>query len=318
MMHAMQTPLLLAYIWRLFLPVQDAPPSLPPPPQVEVREEGTGALTVSTGPTEIMGSLPRGATQVPFLTVDLSASCESDVEVQSIEITHRGLGRATDIESVYATENFRRVGRARRFDANAGKTRLVLPRFVIPRCTARRLVIRGDVSREADIAGEHAIVLSGPSDIASSAERVTLDATPDTVRVTTAPAAGGDITVNFLPLHSRLRYGTIATAARIQFSADNESDHVLRRILLTNEGTARNVDLQRLFLERSTGERVTRVAARMDGDRVALEFDPPFLLRRGTTVTLLLKGETFGSALRTVRFTLEEDGDLSATPTYRR
>jgi hypothetical protein len=275
-------------------------------------------LTVQINSSARYGSMPRGAQGIEFLSLTLSASCDSDVTIHSIDVKHVGMGAARDIKRVYLHNGLRRIGRSRSFDARSSVATLQFGSGIkIAACDAENFTVRADIDPNAAVGGEHGIIIDTANDVQSTAAHTILDDTTPPIHVEAKPKNAGIINVRFLPLTGRLRYNTLVTAARIQFSADNVSPQLLRSITLKNNGTARNNDLQYLRLESSDGTARTYMAPRMDTSTVTLRFNPPFRIDRNDSVVLLLKGETRGGRNRTVDFTLEDPSDLEATPAVR-
>jgi hypothetical protein len=302
--------LLVAYTLFDFVPVA---PVKAPEPVTTFSEQGRGELTVVRSPEERVGSIPRGATRVSFLTLNLSASCDADVTVEDVTLTHVGAGRTTDITGVYVSDGSRRLTRAHRFDSHSAEATLHFTSLVIPKCDAVRLTVYGDFSTSADVASEHGITLKLPTDVRSSAKRTVLSAGDETERIITSPKNSGTITANFLPLSGRLRYGRIETVARLQLSADAQAAHLLKKITFTNQENARDYDLINFTIETRAGKVLTPVAQHMRGKTVTLQFIPSFILSRSENIVLLLKAEVHGSERHKVDFSLEEPSDLEAT-----
>lgn len=286
-----------------------------PEPRTEYADSGNGELLVTVDSGGVFGSIPQGASRVELARLNLSATCDHDVKIESIGVKHIGLGVSSDITSIYLADGFRRVSRARGFDTRSRIADLRVPSLVIPKCGAVRLSVLADFSRDAAAAGEHGVTVLSPADIRSTAKTVTLS-TDEAATVTSTPDRAGNVTVTFLPVNQRLRYGRIETVARIQFTADRENDFLLKKITLKNEGNARDMDLINFRLETRSGEALSPVAQRMRGSFVALEFDPTYVLERGRTMVFLLKAEIRGSQSKKVNFTLEEPSDLE-TVLYR-
>ncbi len=278
---------------------------------------GAGELTVSVSEAQPVGTIAQGASRVPLLTMDLSASCDADITVSEVRVRHVGLGSTEDITAVYLLSDIRRVSRATRFERSGAVATLRPRALTIKKCESQRLQVVADFSREAAAGAEHGAEIRLSSDVQSTAKSVTLEAGNEGLTVSTSPSNAGNITVKFLSLSSNyLRYGRIETVARVQLTADAESDHILRSITFTNDQSARDMDLINLALETTSGKKLTNSAARMRGKQVTLQFEPTYILKRSQTVVLLLKAEVRGSITRKVDFKLEEESDLDAGP-YR-
>jgi len=302
---------IIAYMIMDFAPRAPVPV---PEPVTAYAGQGQGELAVVMGEKQVLGSVARGATHIPFLNLNLSASCEQDITVDDLTLMHVGLGRVTDIAGVYLSDGTRRLTRAKRFDPGSREANLRFsPRLTVPKCGAVRLYVLADIGMDADIASEHGITLARVTDIRSSAKRTVLTVGDPKERVVTTPKKEGTITVNFLPVNKRLRYGRTETVARIQLTADAKASHLLKKIMLRNNADARDMDLVNMRLETRSGSVLTRTAFRMQGTSVTLEFSPSYILRRSETLVLLLKAEIHTSNYRKVDFFMEEPGDLEAT-----
>jgi hypothetical protein len=296
-----------------FMPVS-APPSKAPIESFS--PSGKGELTILADKSQQYGSVLKGQTRIPFLTLDLSASCDADIALSDITVTHSGLGKASDVANIYLSDGLRRISRAQHFGSSLPEATLHLQGVTLPKCGALHLTLYADMSMTADTAGEHALNILRPEQIVSSAKKTTLRFSDSTERILTASKEEGTITVRSLPIQGPLRYGRIESVARLQFTADSTVSHQLKSITLTNQADARDYDLIRFTIETRSGEVLTPYAHHMDGRTVTLDFVPSFILSRSQTIVLLVKAEVHASQGRKVDFVLEEPSDLKAT-TYR-
>lgn len=287
-----------------------------PEPVASFSDTGAGELLVTFAPAGMFGSAPRGATRVELGVLNLSASCDSDIRLDSVRLRHTGLGAFSDISGVYLADGFRRISRASQFDHRSGEVDLRVPSLVIPKCSAVRLSALVNIAADATVASEHGLTIDGPSSVQSSARNTTFSYGGESKKITATPDRTGTVTLNFLPVNGRLRYGRMETLARLQFSADALHDYLLKRIVLTNRESARDMDFINLRLETRSGTGLTTTAARMKGRTLTLEFSPTYILERSRTTVFLLKGEVRGSQSRKVDFVLEETSDLHVVP-YR-
>ncbi len=287
-----------------------------PSSRTRYSDSGSGILTVVTDTPDVIGSIPQGATRVPFLTVSMSASCDADIRVTSVDLRHEGLGNSQDIASVYAVEGFSRISRVARFDAKRSALTLRFRSLVLPKCGAVTFVVYADMKTDAAVAAEHSIVFSESSGILSTARQLTLSAGDLTKLVIAPQGSAGSLTVRMLPVHARVSYGRIETVARIQLTAGSRTAQLLKRITFTNEATARDMDLQWLSLEMLSGTVLTAPLPHMRGYKATLVFDPTFVLHAGQTVVLNLKAEVRGSQSKKIEFGIEEQSDIVSSP-YR-
>lgn len=274
---------------------------------------GKGDLQVSVESAPLVGSMPRGATRVEMAVLNMSASCESDVTVTGIEVTHFGLGVTSDISAVYLNDGLRRVSRAHTFDTRSRTASLRVTSLVIPKCSAVRVKVLFDISRDATVASEHGASIASASSVVSTAKSTTLLRTDTTERTFTTAKDAGAITVNFLPIKGPLSYGRRETVARLQLTADSKNDHLLRSVTFKNLGDARDMNLINFTLENRRGDVLSPVAQRMRGLTVKLDFEPTYILERGRTVVFLLKAQINASQSKKIQFTIEEPSDLNST-----
>lgn len=257
-------------------------------------------------------SVPRGAQRVPMLTISLSASCAGAVTVESIRVTHRGMGDQSELSAVYVMARGKRISRGRQFSSSDGQLLLPLrPALVIPACQTTDVTIAADFSAEALAASEHTLLLLRPGDIEAGSASVRI-LTPDFVStVQTAGTSEGTVAVKFLPLLARIRYGDARVVARITLTA-SDFDQFVWAMTLTNDGSARDGDLQNLTLVTQRGVVLARAPA-LESELVPFTINPPFLLPRGETMRLDVRADVRASIRRTVGFSLEEPSDLTAT-----
>lgn len=256
------------------------------------------------------GTAPRGAQRIPLLTLQIDMPCgEEDAVLSSLTVEHTGAGDTTDFRGVYALQEGKRISRvARTFRENTTVIRTAP--LHLAACTMTALNIVGDFSASAQAAGEHVFSVSA----LTAGTRTFVIHTE--ARNTTAVSGGqaqGTIHVEFLPLLRPVIYGSARSVARLRLTA-KERDQQVHSITLSNDGSARDVDLQSLFLRTTRGQSVTNVAVSLIGDAVALSFTPPLVLRRNAVHVWELIADVRASRRRTIRFTLDEPSDLVASP----
>lgn len=266
------------------------------------------ALTV-TQQGVVSASAPKGAQRAVFLEATFQAECDSDVTVSSVQIRHRGLGEATDLERVYATEGETRLTKTRSLDSSDRTATLdFIPALKVKACSTKRVQIRGDFSVEAAVAGEHGLLIEN---VAADAP-VTLTSTTVS-KITTKPVSTGAVSVTLLPLSKSLLFGKNRTVARFRLEADKYADQDIVGITFTNAGKATNDDLQNLHIVDRKGNLISTTLSAMLDDKAHIAFDPALRLDHNDEVLLELRADIVASKRRTVRFTLEEPSDLEAT-----
>lgn len=262
----------------------------------------------------VSSSVPKGAQRAVFIEASLHAACDAAVTVRSFSVKHRGLGEASDLARVYATEGDVRLSRTRSLDSNDRDAVLTfVSPLTVKACSTTRVQVRGDFSSDAQVAGEHGLLIEAVDADAP----VTLASTTASSKLTARPSTTGTVSVTFLPLTKALQFGKGRTVARIRLEADNAANQRISSITLTNDGKAADGDLANIRLEDRKGNALTQVAPTLDGDKVRLTFDPPLRLDRNDQILLELKADIVASNKRTLRFVLEEPSDLEAAPRGR-
>lgn len=262
------------------------------------------------------GSVPLGAQRVPMLTLRLTASCAKDVHVVSLAVQHRGMGNPGDISSLYAL--FKGVRRSRGVAPNGqnGVAAIKLRGVTVPACSTVSVEILGDVKSDAASSGEHAFSLIWAGNVLTEPlVPVALNLEGDAaIRTVPVGVAVGAVTADLLPVPNTLTYGSARTLARMRLKAAG-ADQLVTAITFVNDGSARDADLQNLFLETSGHTRLSPTFPKLDGDRVRVELQPPLSLRMNETRLIQLLGDVRASRRKTVRLLLQEPGDVEAEPT---
>lgn len=274
----------------------------------------TGALTVST--LSLAGkavSVPQGAQRVPLLKVTLAADCAADVSVTELSVRHAGLGSARDLSRVYLMADGIRVSRGVvPSDRNASTLRL--RSFTVPACESRIIIVTVDVSASAAPAGEHrldleSVTASAPVSIVSAA--ATTSSVP---RTTVTPSSfSPQVSAEFLTVHTSQLYGANRVLARVRLTNDGRRAAALTAITFTNDGKARDADLEDIALFASDGTRLTAEFSQLDGDRLRLEFEKAFVLQPSDEKVVELRGDVRASRRQTIDFEIEEPSDIEAT-----
>lgn len=277
-------------------------------------------LTVRAIPDTSVRSVPRGGQRIPMLTLEFSNDRSPLVSVHSVRLHHEGLGSTEDIKSVYALFGNARISKATTVFTSDGDVRVsFFPSIKLSKGQSRKITVALDLSESAVAGSEHRLIVESADDIDAGGTRVDLLSEKSSIsRIRTAPPVRGVIDVSYLKLPRLVQYGPNQTVARIRLTADKTDDHWLREITLTNDGKARNSDLQNLVLQSSRGVPLAPTVASLTNDIVRFGFDTPVMLRKNDSIVLVVKAEVLASRDRTIRLILEEPADLRADPAVKR
>jgi hypothetical protein len=273
-------------------------------------------LTVEASPVHFDG-IPRGATRIVLLPLTLTASCDGTIHVNELHVTRFGLADSADIAGVYILRDGVRLTRRMKFSSDDQSVTLRPRSLTLPSCGTVSIDIAIDLQPDAASGNRLSLMLATPADMVTDAESVLgkfpLQTNDSLAEVTPAPL--GNLSVTFHAVGSIVPVRD-AVLAEFAVEAQGDTHQLLRSITLTNQGSAKNADLRKLFLSLRNGRALTPVVQELAGDRVTLVFTRPFPLRRGQTAVFQLMGQAW-RRVKTVSFTLEEPTDLHAEPLQR-
>lgn len=277
---------------------------------------GNGTLEVSLASSNPAGdTLPKGAVGVVMESIDLTASCEDSVSIETLTVLHEGFGDETDISGVYASIDGARVSRKRTIDSEdqTSDLRFSSP-LVIDPCETVTVDLVADFTTAADTSAEHNLVVELPSDVVSNAKDVTGDfpLRGNTFRL--AAVTSGTVTIDYRSITpSQVEVGDKAVVVgKFEVAVDSTEDQTLYSMTLEQNGTVSDGDVANLAIRRTDGTVLTNTVAQTVGDFVTLVFDPPFTVLEGDKITLEVIADIVGGADSTVQFGFEESGDLFA------
>lgn len=256
-------------------------------------------------------TVPPGASRVPMLKLLLTASCDTAIVVTDIHVQRKGLGAGEDIQAVYLMHRGDRISQSRTVKRN-GAVDFAIRDVVVPACDTEEIVVFADFAETASAAGEHRFELSAEG-VSTLNATVRVDHRRGRYVLQTAGRAIGQVAVDFLQLTERIRYGTRQAVARFTLSADGRDDHSVTAITFTNDGSASDDDLRNFFVEMRE-RRISKTTASMNDDRVRIEFDPPLFLENNQTLSFKLRADVTTGYSRTIRFIVEEGGDVESEP----
>ncbi len=260
--------------------------------------------------TPAMGSIARGAQRVPVLTVQLQASCDGPVKVTSMTIARKGLGTTSDIARMYVLNGLTRITRS--FPLSVRGESLVLPlrNVNLAACESRLLTVAVDIAADANPASEHVFSLVRV-DAGTATVNYSL-ADDDTTLNVGASGTPATVTAELLPVLTPPRFGGNRTIARLSVQGTAGKDQRITAITLTNNGSASNGDLQRLYWVTRTGEAISEVIPQLQGRSARIELDPGLLLEGRDTKLIELRADVRASIKRTIRWSIEEPSDIEA------
>lgn len=272
--------------------------------------QGTlGTLNVQIE-TPAIGSVARGAQRVPVANITLAVPCSSEtVTVSSVTIQRSGLGTSSDIARAYLLSGTSRVTRTYPLPSKDEPLVLAVRGMKINPCDSEKLVLAVDFSAQAQAASEHAFRVK-----AVEAKNATVNIQSEASGTLNVGASGTPavVTAELLPVTTTISYGRNRTVARLSLQGTAGKNQRITAITLTNNGSAKDTDLQNLAWYTRTGEKISEAIPALQGRYARITFDPGLLLEGRDTKLIELRADVRASRKRTIRWELEETADIEA------
>ncbi len=265
----------------------------------------TITATVTVPPA---ASVPQGAQRVGMLNVSLKASCAADITISSFIVSHSGLGDVHDLSRLYVFNGLQRVSRGA-VPSDYAPATLRLRSFTLKACQTTNLVVAADFSPTAAAGGEHRLSLR---EIVASAPVTIILSTAKTPLTVTPHVGASTISAVFLPIHTSVLYGSNRTVARLRLTNDGSDTQDITSMTLTNDGSARDSDLQHLTLYSSASETISDTLATLDGSTARLWLTTPLRLEAHEERMIELHADVRASRRKTIDFILEEPSDIES------
>jgi hypothetical protein len=268
-----------------------------------------GSVTVSAAPGMTPAStIPKGATNVPFLKFTISNGGSSAVTVTGVTVTRTGAGQTSDFSNVYLFQGSSRLTSGRSVNSSTNQAVFNGLTLSIPAMGSVTLDVLADMTTGAGAGNVHILTASGvvlnggtASGSVSSNAMTMASATSGSVVI----AANGGTLTNPKVGEKGVKI------AQFQINAGSEEDLTLKRISLINGGSINRSYLTNFVLKQA-GTQVSSVAA-IDG-KDHINFDLTFPLDKGNSRTFEVYADISGQSKPndTIIVYLEEDTDLFA------
>ncbi len=290
-----------------------ATPTTPTTPTTPVVTPLGSGLTVSKNANQPANSLaPGSSTRVPFTKVDLTASADGDVVVNSLVIERQGVAANTSFTGiVLMNEDGTLIGIEKTLNSSNQAT--IGTDFTIPAGTTKTVIVGGNMDTASNLSGESGEVPSLAVIAVNTAATVH----------GTLPIVGASHTVN-----SSLSIGSVT----IQRGALDPGANQTKEVGVTNyifsgvkvtAGSAEDLTLKSIRWYQSgsaTGEDVTNVITLLDGvsypTTVSGRFyttifpDGGILVKKGFSKDVSIRGDIVNGSNRTIDFDIERRTDI--------
>ncbi|MFA6523824.1 MAG: S-layer homology domain-containing protein [Candidatus Peribacteraceae bacterium] len=278
--------------------------------------QGNGTLEVTVSSSNPIGdTVPKGAHTVPMLSLDLTASCDDSVTVETLTVLHEGFGDKGDIDAVYATIDGGRVSRERTIDSKdqTAEVRFVSP-LVVPACKTVTVDVVADIATSATASAEHNFAVELASDLVTNAKSLSGN----------FPLRGNSFRVGAITSGTlSVAYRTVTPSAlevgdkdvvlgKFEVSTNSIEDQTLYAMTLHQAGTVSDGDVTNIRIRRTDKTVITNSVDQFRSKFAALTFSPPFTVLEGDRITLEVIGDLVGGAAKTVQIDFDETSDIFA------
>jgi len=277
------------------------------------RPDDDAVLTVALDPFNPPGaSLPKGASNVRMLSVNLSASCDRDITIAYIEVSDMAPGRASDVSAVWMSIDGERVSRTRPL-TNDKTAKLNFRRaYVIPACRTVTVDFFEAFTLEALASTQHALSIELPNHIYADADvQGEFPFVGKRFRMSTQET--GTVRIMYLPVEkdAQISGSQRQIIGRFSLSVDDKEDQVLHSMTIENDAGAHDGDFVGIYARSSSGRaRFTDIAPFTYFDQITLHFDPPYQVLEGESVDFDIIADVVNSTGGTIRMRFEEQIDF--------
>lgn len=272
-----------------------------------------GALSVSLASDTPAGvTLPKNAAGAQLAKFNLTAGSGA-VSVTGLRFHRVGVGATTDFSNIYVYDaNGTRLTTGRTVNSTTNTVEFNSLRLSVAAGQTVSLVLVGDLLGGSIMTGgQHSFELVDAASVVVTGSSTVSGSFPVRGNVfTVGTASAGTVTVEKGNTLSNPNIGALeADVASFKLTA-NSHDIEVRRITLLEAGSVSNSDLSNFKLYQGTT--VVATTASLSGDKVVLNFVPPYVITNGTSRIFTLKGQIAGRSARTIRSYVEYATDVYA------
>jgi hypothetical protein len=271
-----------------------------------------GNLTVSlASDTPAAQTVPKNAASVSMAKFNLTAGSASAL-VTGLAIRRQGVGATSDFSNVYLYDgNGNRLTTGRTINSSTNVVEFHALNINVAAGATYSLVMVGDFSTPDATGGQHAFEITDAASVVISGSGTVSGSFPvrgNVFTVGTTSAGRLDVQKGTTPANPNIGAQN-AEISNFKLTA-NTNDIEVRRLTLLQAGSVTNLDLTKFELW--TGSTKVAEAAATVGDKIVLNFEPPYVIPNGTTKTFSLKAAIAGRADRTIKTYVEYTTDVYA------
>ncbi len=271
-----------------------------------------GTLMVSLASDTPAGvTLPKNAASAQLAKFNLMAGAGA-VRVTGLRFHRVGIGATTDFSNVYLYDgNGNRLTTGRTVNSTTNNIEFNSLNLNIAAGQTMSVVLVGDLSSPFSTGGQHSFELVDAASVVVTGGSTVSGSFPVRGNVfTVGTSSAGTITVEAGNTVANPNIGSLeAEIASFKLTASLH-DIEVRRVTLLQAGSVSNSDLSDLKLYQ--GNTLVASAASLMGDKIVLNFVPPYVITNGTSRIFTLKAKIAGRSSRTIRTYVEYSTDVYA------
>jgi hypothetical protein len=271
-----------------------------------------GALMVSLASDTPAGvTLPKNAASAQLAKFNLMAGSGS-VVVTGLRFHRVGIGATTDFSNIYLYDgNGTRLTTGRTVNSTTNNVEFNSLNLNIAAGQTVSVVVVGDLSTPSSTGGQHSFELVDAASTVVTGGSTVSGSFPICGNVfTVGTSSAGTITVERGNTLSNPNIGALEAEVGSFKLTSSLHDIEVRRVTLLQAGSMSNSDLSDLKLYQ--GSTLVATAASLSGDKIVLNFVPPYVITNGTSRIFTLKAKVAGRSARTIRTYVEYSTDVYA------
>ncbi|MFA6410062.1 MAG: hypothetical protein WCW26_00590 [Candidatus Buchananbacteria bacterium] len=274
---------------------------------------GTSLTVALAADTPAAGIVTSNAARYGFTKVNLTASADGDIIVDSLTIRRAGLAHDAVFSSVDVLDAATGLA-INAYSKTFGSTHeaVVNDDITVPAGTTKSIILAGNMGSLAIYAGETPIL---------QLSSITLKGTATTIG--TLPISGnyqttnGTITIGTVdvtdggdnPSASTQNVGTTDyILSSVKLAANSVEPITIEKVSFTQNGSASLADVQNVRLIKANTGEVLATIAKPDNKKIT--FNLSMLLDKGKNVTLDIKGDIVGGSGRDISFDIDQTTDI--------
>jgi hypothetical protein len=271
-----------------------------------------GTLMVSLASDTPAGmTLPKNAASAQLAKFNLMAG-SGNVVVTGLRFHRVGIGATTDLSNVYLYDgNGNRLTTGRTVNSTTNNVEFNSLNLNVAAGQTMSVVLVGDLSSPSSTGGQHSFELVDAASVVVTGGSTVSGSFPVRGNVfTVGTSSAGTITVERGNTLSNPNIGAAEAEISSFKLTSSLHDIEVRRVTLLSAGSVSNSDLSDFKLYQGTT--LVATAATMSGDKIVLNFVPPYVITNGTSRIFTLKAKVAGRSARTIRTYVEYSTDVYA------